>query len=395
MPSPAGGIRTGKLNLVDLAGSERQTKTGAAGDRLKEATKINLSLSALGNVISALVDGRRTKHVPYRDSRLTRLLQDSLGGNTKTLMVACVSPAAYNYDETLSTLRYASRAKCISNKPRINEDPKDAALREYQAEIAKLRQLLSVGNNAEEEPKQLSNTAADQERLAHERDDLRERYEADAARLRQEFAREQRAKEELREDMQKLRAHYEQEMKALAAEAERTAVQQRKQPNVVGNEASVATIGIKDSAMIGVDPNNNSNSNTQQRQAAAVEVHAKVEEMRGALIGGERANDVQLRERHKRKKAAAERRMRWVYRPEVPCWKCLIRFIFISLPGCLQCPRKCARRPGTVRRARSSPHPLHRHQCRAASENRCAASTSAAHSGSGARSERCTVRIRT
>lgn len=78
-------VRRGKLNLVDLAGSERANKTGATGERMKEATKINLSLSALGNVISALVDGK-TKHVPYRDSKLTRLLQDSLGGNTKTLV---------------------------------------------------------------------------------------------------------------------------------------------------------------------------------------------------------------------------------------------------------------------------------------------------------------------
>merc|ERR1739841_231169 len=85
-------IRVGKLNLVDLAGSERQSKTGATGERLKEATKINLSLSALGNVISALVDGR-SGHIPYRDSKLTRLLQDSLGGNTKTVMVANVGPA--------------------------------------------------------------------------------------------------------------------------------------------------------------------------------------------------------------------------------------------------------------------------------------------------------------
>lgn len=134
-------LKVGKLNLVDLAGSERQAKTQAEGMRLKEAAKINLSLSALGNVISALVDGK-SSHIPYRDSKLTRLLQDSLGGNTKTLMIACVSPADYNYDETLSTLRYAARAKNIQNKPRINEDPKDALLREYESEIKTLKDML-------------------------------------------------------------------------------------------------------------------------------------------------------------------------------------------------------------------------------------------------------------
>jgi hypothetical protein len=135
-------IRVGKLNLVDLAGSERQSKTGATGDRLKEATKINLSLSALGNVISALVDGR-SQHIPYRDSKLTRLLQDSLGGNTKTVMCANCGPAEYNYDETVSTLRYANRAKNIKNKPKINEDPKDAMLREFQDEIKRLKAQLA------------------------------------------------------------------------------------------------------------------------------------------------------------------------------------------------------------------------------------------------------------
>ncbi|KAJ8257334.1 hypothetical protein GJAV_G00184480 [Gymnothorax javanicus] len=134
-------IRVGKLNLVDLAGSERQTKTGAQGDRLKEATKINLSLSALGNVISALVDGKST-HIPYRDSKLTRLLQDSLGGNARTVMVANIGPASYNVEETLTTLRYSNRAKNIKNKPRINEDPKDALLREFQEEIARLKEQL-------------------------------------------------------------------------------------------------------------------------------------------------------------------------------------------------------------------------------------------------------------
>jgi kinesin family protein 3/17 len=124
-----------------LAGSERQSKTQATGDRLKEANKINLSLSALGNVISALVDGK-SSHVPYRDSKLTRLLQDSLGGNTKTVMIANVSPASDNYEETLGTLRYSSRAKNIKNQPKVNEDPKDALLREYADEIQRLKDML-------------------------------------------------------------------------------------------------------------------------------------------------------------------------------------------------------------------------------------------------------------
>ena len=110
--------RMGKLNLVDLAGSERQSKTEATGERLKEATKINLSLTVLGNVICALVNPKTT-HIPYRESRLTMLLCDSLGGNTKTVMIANVGPADYNYEETLNTLWYANRAKNIKNKPKV------------------------------------------------------------------------------------------------------------------------------------------------------------------------------------------------------------------------------------------------------------------------------------
>lgn len=133
-------LRMGKLNLVDLAGSERVRKTLVTGDRLKEATKINLSLSNLGNVISALVEGN--SYIPYRNSKLTRLLQDSLGGNSKTVMVATIGPADFNYEETISTLRYATRAKHIRNCAKINEDPKDAILRRYQEEILRLRTLL-------------------------------------------------------------------------------------------------------------------------------------------------------------------------------------------------------------------------------------------------------------
>ncbi len=109
---------------------------------MKEGIKINLSLTALGNVISALCDAGKGKHIPYRDSKLTRLLQDSLGGNTKTVMMAAVGPADYNYEETLSTLRYANRAKNIKNKPSVNEDPKDALLRQYKEEIERLQKML-------------------------------------------------------------------------------------------------------------------------------------------------------------------------------------------------------------------------------------------------------------
>ena len=136
--------------MVDLAGSERQSKTGATGVRLKEATKINLSLSTLGNVISALVDGK-SSHVPYRNSKLTRLLQDSLGGNSKTLMFANIGPAEYNYDETLSTLRYANRAKNIKNHAKVNEDPKDTLMKKYQQEIEELRKLLEQGTTQSSE----------------------------------------------------------------------------------------------------------------------------------------------------------------------------------------------------------------------------------------------------
>lgn len=130
-------VKVGKLNLIDLAGSERQSKTGATADRLKEASKINRALSSLGNVISALAEN--SPHIPYRDSKLTRLLQNSLGGNSKTIMIANIGPSSYNYNETLTTLRYAHRAKTIQNKPVKNEDPQDAKLKEYQEEIAKLR----------------------------------------------------------------------------------------------------------------------------------------------------------------------------------------------------------------------------------------------------------------
>uniref|UniRef100_A0A8C9REA2 Kinesin family member 13A n=1 Tax=Scleropages formosus TaxID=113540 RepID=A0A8C9REA2_SCLFO len=141
------GEKVSKVSLVDLAGSERVSKTGAAGERLKEGSNINKSLTTLGCVISALADqsaGKgKPKFVPYRDSVLTWLLKDNLGGNSKTAMIATVSPAADNYEETLSTLRYADRAKRIVNHAVVNEDPNARIIRELREEVEKLKEQLS------------------------------------------------------------------------------------------------------------------------------------------------------------------------------------------------------------------------------------------------------------
>lgn len=112
-------FKTGKLNLVDLAGSENIGRSGAVDMRAREAGNINQSLLTLGRVITSLVE--RTPHVPYRESKLTRILQDSLGGRTKTSIIATVSPALCNLEETLSTFEYAHRARYITNKPEINQ----------------------------------------------------------------------------------------------------------------------------------------------------------------------------------------------------------------------------------------------------------------------------------
>ncbi|CAN9501651.1 unnamed protein product [Ophioblennius macclurei] len=132
-----------KLHLVDLAGSERQKKTKAEGDRLKEGISINRGLLALGNVISALGDeSKKNTFVPYRDSKLTRLLQDSLGGNSHTLMIACVSPADSNMEESINTLRYADRARKIKNKPIVNIDPRSAEMDRLKKQVQELQVML-------------------------------------------------------------------------------------------------------------------------------------------------------------------------------------------------------------------------------------------------------------
>ena len=147
--------KVSKISLVDLAGSERANSTGASGTRLKEGANINQSLTTLGKVISALAEApadsssstrrRKKEFVPYRDSVLTWLLKESLGGNSKTAMIAAVSPADINYEETLSTLRYADRAKRIRCHAVVNEDPNAKLVRELRAEVERLKTLLVQG----------------------------------------------------------------------------------------------------------------------------------------------------------------------------------------------------------------------------------------------------------
>lgn len=197
-------FKIGKLNLVDLAGSEKQKQTKTSDEALKEGININLSLTTLGNVINLLVKG--APHVPYRNSKLTKLLSDSLGGNSKTLMIATVSPALSNFQESLQTLKYASRAKMITNKPRVNEDAKDALLRQKQDELKLLRiqiERLAAAHGEridggtiplpadEREPtrlgnKQLKNLTAEESEITRERQDLRRQLEEKQERVRRE-----------------------------------------------------------------------------------------------------------------------------------------------------------------------------------------------------------------
>jgi len=144
--------KTSVINLVDLAGSEKSKQSGAIGERLKEGSAINLSLTVLGNCISILAEKAANKKknavVPYRDSNLTRILQNALGGNSKTIMVCAVSPSSLNFEETLGTLRYAERAKKIVNKAVVNESVHEKIIRELKEENDRLKKLLESSGAA-------------------------------------------------------------------------------------------------------------------------------------------------------------------------------------------------------------------------------------------------------
>jgi hypothetical protein len=131
-----------KFHFVDLAGSERIKKTGATGKTMLEGIQINQGLLALGNVIAALTDEKKIasgkQFIPYRNSKLTRILQDSLGGNSRTTMIACISPSESNYEETLTSIKYASRARNIKNKPIVNRDANSMLIEALRNQVTSL-----------------------------------------------------------------------------------------------------------------------------------------------------------------------------------------------------------------------------------------------------------------
>lgn len=180
------------INLVDLAGSEKSGQTGATGERLKEGCAINQSLTTLGTCISVLADkamGKAKKTVvPYRDSSLTRILQNALGGNSKTIMICAVSPSDMNYEESLSTLRYADRAKKIQNKAVINESPQDKLIRELKAENEHLKKLLreAAGGDGKINAQEFLEIMEHQEKQVAER----ENFDAKLAEQKEENAKQ-------------------------------------------------------------------------------------------------------------------------------------------------------------------------------------------------------------
>lgn len=207
------GTKEGRLksmiNIVDLAGSEKSGQAGTTGDRLAEGNAINKSLSCLGNVIEVLADhcmGKNLKRVvPYRDSKLTRMLQDALGGNSSTIMICAIRPGNMYYEETLATLKYADRAKKIKNKPTVNEDPSAKLIRELQEENKKLREQLeraggggAAGFDPEAEAK-LKEAHEQMEKNRLEMEEMEKSWEQKLAEQRHKEEEEEQKKAEIEE----------------------------------------------------------------------------------------------------------------------------------------------------------------------------------------------------
>ena len=171
--------KTSDINLIDLAGSERAESTGVTGDRLAEGANINKSLMILGKVISALAKQAEGKKAapPFRESKLTYLLQNALGGNTKTSMIAALSPANINHDETLSTLRYAWQVKAIKNQAKVNEDPQEKLIRELREELEALRKGGAVGGKGGGMTDEMKSEMEEQKRLLEQMQKEKDEFE--------------------------------------------------------------------------------------------------------------------------------------------------------------------------------------------------------------------------
>jgi len=223
-------------------------------------------------------------------------MKDSLGGNTKTLMVACISPSDNNYDETLSTLRYANRAKNIKNKPIINQDPKDALLLEYQAEIQQLRLLLE--NHATQK---MNHPAVTRRHsildLEEEKAKIRAEYEAELKKLREHYVAEQESNQKLQADVQTLKSRFEKDLERMDTE-----------PDLRGGLLQMQN-GIGAELGEPMDQNGGGGSTLSPLQQ---ETLARLHEIEENMVGGERAHDKDLKEKRQKKKRAAEKRSRVV-----------------------------------------------------------------------------------
>eukprot|EP00033_Pygsuia_biforma_P002681 GCRY01002962.1.p1 GENE.GCRY01002962.1~~GCRY01002962.1.p1 ORF type:complete len:710 (-),score=213.57 GCRY01002962.1:424-2553(-) len=231
-----------KINLVDLAGSERQASTGATGDRLKEGAAINKSLSALGNVINALADPKKkAKFIPYRDSKLTRILQESLGGNTKTVMLAALSPADINFDETHSTLQYANRAKNICNKAVKNEDENARIIRELREEVERLRKQVSVeggGGVDVQSVEQMEKAIDDLKRAKQETWEQKEKLSREMEEERKKTLKEKGLMELLMENLREENEKLKKSMEAMREEKDKALKDYSTKKNMVETEKS-------------------------------------------------------------------------------------------------------------------------------------------------------------
>ena len=230
-------MKLSRLNLVDLAGSERAALLGESGERLEESKKINLSLSALAKVIHTLVDARgRSVHVPYRDSKLTRILQDSLGGNCRTTMIACVSPIGQVAEDTLSTLHFASRAKTIQNHAVVNVQAGDHAassslLAQYEAQLSQLREQLREAEKEKEGLVPPSALAAQQQQPAVDSETLK--IESEKA-IAAEAALAQCVREYAKERAQKVRLQ--QQISALQKRLLKTQIDELQDKVLIGGQ---------------------------------------------------------------------------------------------------------------------------------------------------------------